>query len=282
MELKYKLLAVVSTLALSTWAYNDFIDNDAIEKALKDQIDLLTVKEQTDSNNKSGIIVAIPEATSGQHTNLTKTRKTTDFKKNDFERSGLETSGHESDNDQAVLVPQGPTYFKATAPLQRPHTPLTTPQINKRITQEAAVKAAIDGSENSLRILQKYFDASAGQQEKITDLASGVLQALGNSGLVENSHNLQEAAARVIDAAARAATSAYTIPYSSISDFGLSFGDLGWDLVLSTRSLTGALFASRQRAALSKVRLFWHWKPLRRMISLKTASLMSVNSAFRK
>ncbi|MBL4894616.1 MAG: hypothetical protein JKY59_07095, partial [Emcibacter sp.] len=216
MELKYKLLAVVSTLALSTWAYNDLIGNESSQKALQDQIDLLTINEKMamDSSiqsDPSGIIVANPESARNRPTALPIT--------------ALKTT----------LVPQGTTYSQpAIAPVlshnsQAMPRSQIVPQKIEPITLEEAVYAAIDGSEESLRILQQYFDRSAGQQDRITHLASAVLSGLGASGLVENDHNLQDAAARVIDAAARSATSAYSMPFASISDFGLSFGDTGWD-----------------------------------------------------
>ncbi len=211
MGLKYKLLAVVSTFALSIWGYNDFIDNSATEKALLDQVDLLTENEVAAVDSTMGVIVASPEDTGK---NITRPQK---FATRDIIPK------------KATLIPQGPAFSGSTTAKKLPHTSLIVPQKTEQITREEAVYAAIDGSEESLKILQHYFDSSAGQSDKITKLASEVLSKLGNSALANNNHSLQDAAARVIDAAARAATSAYTIPYSSISDFGLSFGDLGWD-----------------------------------------------------
>jgi len=180
MEFKYKLLAVVSTLALSTWAYNDLINNETTEQILQDQIDLLTRSEKSALSDSSDaetapFIVARPE-------------------------NDLRNNRAEINSENPALVPQGPiysdplqapSYKKTSVPknnvtAQQPSTSYIVPQRLEEITLEEAVNAAIDGTEESLKILQKYFDSSAGQPHKITDLASKILNGLGAAGLVSN------------------------------------------------------------------------------------------------
>ncbi|VAW04616.1 Phage tail protein and peptidase (ACLAME 17), partial [hydrothermal vent metagenome] len=227
MEFKYKLLAVASTMALSTWAYNDLIDNDATEKALQEQIDLLTIDEKSALDDAvdsgiGGIIVEIPADDQRQYSLKNEARKSKLVPQGPI-YSGPDITASQDDND---ILPQKTSVSKSS---KNQNVPRIVPQKPDQITREEAVNAAIDGSEESLKVLQQYFDSSAGQVDKISDLASKLLSDLGKSGLVSNDSSMKDAAARVIDAAARAATSAYTIPYSSVSDFGLSFGDIGWD-----------------------------------------------------
>ncbi len=222
---RYRLLAVASTLVFSVWAYNDFPYKFSSGSG---------PENQTPEQDPLGLDIT---ASSGDDKIIISS-----------------TNGSSSDNfDNNIhengpkLVPQGNIYsdpsdthlknitsskVKKTSLPSGDFTespPFTVHNSIKTITTEEALAAALDGTESGLKILQRYFDSSIGQPDKITALASGLLHGLGKSGLAENSHILQEAATRVIEAAARAATSAYTIPYSSLSDFGLSLGDRGWD-----------------------------------------------------
>ena len=208
MELKLKLLAVVGTVALGTWLYTDFIDTDPIRKTLEEQTTpFIIVEDQTFENT----VDTLEKEVTGQDAEPV---------------APIVSEGQTRPVKKSSLTPQGPLFAKP-APNQAPAIP---EQITPRhVTLEEALAAALDGSEDSLRLLQNYFDATSGLPEEISKRVSALLEALGALPLEGSGGALEEAAKRIVDAAARAASSAYVMPYQTLSDFALNREDIAWD-----------------------------------------------------
>ncbi|MFC7050158.1 hypothetical protein [Emcibacter nanhaiensis] len=205
MKAKLKLLAAVGTVTLGAWIYYDFVDTDSTREAVKKQVEPFVIVEDGTFEKTVDNLLKKPE------------------EKDSEPIAPVDKNGTVIPIRKSALIPQGPLYDKE-AP--SPVFPKDSKAV-KAITLDDALAAAIDGSDEALQLLQDFFDKKDGVPEEIGERASEMLSALGKMPL--DSAALEQAARRVIDAAARSATSAYAMPFTSLSDFGLTAGDYGWD-----------------------------------------------------
>ncbi|RME65227.1 MAG: hypothetical protein D6782_06645, partial [Alphaproteobacteria bacterium] len=104
------------------------------------------------------------------------------------------------------------------------------------VSAAQALAGAIRGDEAGLATLQAYLDGAAGDLKRLEDRALRLIDKLADSEVAVDFLRLAETANRIIDAAATAAASSYTMPLVVTADAGLAEDMSGWDFGYAART----------------------------------------------
>ena len=200
MNLKLKTLAVFGTLAVTLWLMTLFLEP-------------APQPEQKDVAENVDIIV---ETGDGM-----------------LPLSGDNANQENVTSSPALDIPTDRPLFGVTptkSETDSPSTPAITPL--RAISQDEALIAALEGGDKGRDVLQSFMDATAGDEKALSKRAGDLLEALGQHPLAQQDLILlQDAAQRIIEAAAKSSASAYLVPFTKHDKFSVpSTVEHAWDL----------------------------------------------------